>query len=119
MKLVYVKMKNGEDIIGCLEQLTEAGVEITAPISMNIDPTYGIFAKSWLMFSELNTVWIRKEEYMFCTACSKKASDYYEEFMHNMAEKEQRKKLAEDTDFTSELEEIFGAMMDSKGSTKH
>lgn len=119
MQLVFVKMKNGEELLGYLGNKTDNAIEIVTPICISIDPTLGIFAKSWLIFSDLNSAWITDSDYMFFSAASRKATEYYDEFMHNMAEKEQRRNLQEDTEFTNELEELFSAMIDSKGNTKH
>ena len=56
---------------------------------------------------------------MFFSAASRKAVEYYEEFMHKFNEKEQQKQLEEDSEFTSELEDVFTAMMESRSSIKH
>lgn len=119
MKLIHVKMKNGEDLLGYLANQSNDKFEIVTPISVVIDPTYGMFAKSWLMLSELNSVWITSDSVLFYSQASKKATEYYDEFMHRVSEKDQRQSIEDDTEFTSELEEIFGAMMESKGSIKH
>lgn len=119
MKLIHFKMKNGEDLLGYLADQTSEKLEIVTPISVVVDPTYGMFAKSWLMLSDLNSVWINTDNIMFYSLASKKASEYYDEFMHRVSEKDQRQSVEDDTEFTSELEEIFGAMMESKGSIKH
>lgn len=119
MQLIHIKMKNGEDLLGYLASNTEDGIEIMTPISVILDPTYGMFAKSWLMLSDLNSVWIKSTDYMFFSTASRKATEYYDEFMHRISEKEQQQSLEEDLDFTSELEEIFQAMSESRLSKKH
>lgn len=119
MQLIHVKMKNGEDLLGYLGENAKDAIELITPISISIDPTYGLFAKSWLLFSELNMVTIRSTDYMFFSAASRKATEYYEEFMYNINEKELQKQLDEDTEFTSELEDVFTAMMEARSSIKH
>lgn len=119
MQLIHVKMKNGEDLIGYLGENNKGVIELITPISIGIDPAYGIFAKSWLLFSELNSVTIQLADYMFFSAASRKATECYEEFMHKFNEKEQQKQLEEDSEFTSELEDVFTAMMESRSSIKH
>lgn len=119
MQLIHVKMKNGEDLLGYLGQHNKDAIELITPISIGIDPTYGIFAKSWLLFSELNSATIQSTDYMFFSAASRKAVEYYEEFMHKFNEKEQQKQLEEDSEFTSELEDVFTALMESRSSIKH
>lgn len=119
MRLIHVKMKNGEDLLGYLGHHTNNTIQLITPISIGIDPTYGIFAKNWLMFSEVNSATIQSADYMFFGNASSKAIEYYEEFMHKLNEKEQQKQLEEDSEFTSELETVFSAMMESKSSIKH
>ena len=119
MQLIHVKMRTGEDLLGYLTSQTETDIEIMTPISIMIDPTFGMFAKSWLIFSELNSARISSKDYMFFSTASRKAIEYYEEFMHKLSEREQAKSLEEDTEFNSELEEVFMAMMQSKESIKH
>ena len=119
MELVHIKMRNGEDLLGYLTSQTEKDIEIMTPISIMIDPQFGMFAKSWLIFSELNSARISTTDYMFFSAASRKATEYYEEFMHRLSEREQVKTIEEDTEFNSELEEVFSALMQSRESTKH
>lgn len=119
MKLIHVKMKNGEDVLAYLGEQDTHRIELITPIAVVVDPTYGMFAKSWLMLSELNSITININNIMFFSTASRKAIDYYDEFMHRLAEGAQRQSVEDDTEFTSELEEIFGAMMDSKSSIKH
>lgn len=119
MQLVHVKMRNGEDLLGYLGTQNSDYIELVTPISINIDPQFGLFAKSWLLFSEMNSAHITSTDYMFFSAASRKATEYYDEFMHKFSEKEQIQTLEEDTDFSTELEEVFSAMMQSRESTKH
>jgi ABC-type taurine transport system ATPase subunit len=119
MELIHVKMKNGEDLLGYLGVKTDTSVELITPISIMIDPHLGMFAKSWLIFSDLNAATITDTDYMFFSAASRKAVEYYEEFMHRLNEKDQHRQLEEDTEFTNELEDIFSAMMESRSTTKH
>lgn len=119
MQLIHVKMKNGEDLLAYLGVQTQNSIELITPISIAIDPHVGIFAQSWLLFSELNSVTIPSNEYMFFSAASRKAIDYYDEFMHKFNDNQLQKQVEEDTDFNSELEEVFTAMMESRSTTKH
>ncbi len=119
MQLIHVKMKNGEDLLGYLGGQTSESIELITPISIVIDPHVGLFAKSWLLFSELNSVNIFNSDYMFFSAASRKAIDYYDEFMHKINDSQMQKQVEEDTDFNTELEEVFTAMMESRSTTKH
>ena len=119
MELVHIKMRNGEDLLGYLASKDEITIEVVTPISIIIDPSLGMFAKSWLMFSEVNSVKISNTDYIFFNLANKRAVDYYEEFLHSMNEKEERSKLSEDSDFTNELEDIFNALAESRLSKIH
>jgi hypothetical protein len=119
MELVHIKMRNGEDLLGYLASKDDLNIEVITPISIIIDPSLGMFAKSWLMFSEVNAVKISKNDYICFNLANKKAIDYYEEFLHSMNEKEQRSKLSEDSEFTNELEDVFNALAESRLSKIH
>lgn len=118
MKLIHMKLKTGDDIVGYAGESTPTSVEIITPVQISIDPVIGIFAKNWLIFSDINRISIDRELIMFVAGASEKASDYYDELIHRFHE--QSKPIAEDdTEFTNELEDIFTAMMESKESIKH
>lgn len=119
MELVHIKMRNGEDLLGYLSSKDDATIEVITPVSIAIDPSLGMFARSWLMFSEGNTVRISKTDYIFFNIANKKAIDYYEEFLHSMNEREERIRLSEDSEFTNELEDIFTALAESRLSKIH
>jgi hypothetical protein len=116
MQLIHIKMKNGEDLLGYLVSSTDHHIEINTPIAVDIEPALGFFAKSWLMLSENNSVRLSKEDYMFWSNANKKATEYYDEFIHRLAEKPDNRSEAE---FTNDLEEVFSALMESKASIKH
>ena len=119
MELVHIKMRNGEDLLGYLASTDEIYIEVITPVSIAIDPSLGMFARSWLMFSECNSVKISKTDYIFFNTANKKAVEYYEEFIHSMNEREERIKLSEDSEFTNELEDIFTALAESRLSKIH
>ena len=120
MELVHVKMKNGEDIVGiAIERPTttyneQPYIAVKDPISIVIDPHIGMFAKSWLLFSESDTTRIKSSDILFCYAASDKAVSYCNEFMNRLAQSSK-----EQSDSIDELESIFNEMMESKLSTKH
>jgi len=116
MQLIHIKMKNGEDLLGYLVSSTDHHIEVTTPIAVDIEPSLGFFAKSWLMLSESNSVKLSKEDYMFWSNANKKATEYYEEFMHRLTD---RPDTQHDADYTSELEDVFTALLESKSSIKH
>jgi hypothetical protein len=116
--LHHVKLKNGEDLLSFVNY-NDNQVELHAPISVQIDPSLGIFAKSWLLLTEGNSVVIATDFVVFASKASNKAVNYYEEFMHRINERSQIKQMEEDSEFTSELEELFAALVESKTATKN
>ncbi len=116
--LLHIKMMNGDDILAFTRDLG-SHTEVYAPIVVHVDPHLGLFAKSWLLLSESNSVPVRKEHILFASKASKRAVEYYEEFMHRIHERAEIKKMEEDTEFTSELEDIFTALAESKTATKN
>lgn len=116
--LYHVKLHSGEDLLAYIRRDIEY-TEVYAPISVNIDPHLGLFAKSWLLLSDGNSALIKNSHILFASKASKRAVEYYEEFMHRIHEREQIKQMEEDTEFTSELEDIFTALAESKTAIKN
>jgi hypothetical protein len=81
--LHHVKLKNGEDLLSFVNYNGNQ-VELHAPISVQIDPSLGLFAKSWLLLTEGNSIMISTDFVIFASKASGKAVDYYEEFMHRL-----------------------------------
>jgi hypothetical protein len=117
-ELSHIKMMNGDDILAFTRDLG-SHTELHAPIMVQVDPHLGLFAKSWLLLSEANSVSIRKEHIIFASKASKRAVEYYEEFMHRIHERVEIKKMEEDSEFTAELEDIFTALVESKTAIKN
>lgn len=113
MELMHVKLRNGEDLLGKVEKLNN-GIRISAPISIEVDPQEGFFAKSWLMFSEDNHVMINRDDFYFCNVASQKAINYYEEFIYQIATPEDKQ-----DDYVSDAEDMLLSIFESKHSTKH
>ena len=116
--LHHVKLKNGEDLLSYIKYKGNS-IELQAPISVQIDPAMGLFAKSWLLLTEGNSILINTDFVIFASKASSKAVDYYEEFMHRILERSQIKQMEEDTEFTSELEELFSALAESRTAIKN
>lgn len=119
VELHHVKLQNGEDLLAYARDTGGGYTELYAPIVVNIDPHLGLFAKSWLLLSGGNTVMVKNSYILFACKASQRAVEYYEEFMHRIHEREQIKQMEEDTEFTSELEDIFTALAESKTAIKN
>lgn len=118
-ELFHIKLTNGDDILAYMRQLDTSSTELYTPVAVYIDPNFGMFAKSWLLLSDTNSVTIKNSHILFASKASKKAVEYYDEFMHRLHEKAEIRKMEEDSEFTSELEDIFTAMAESKSATKN
>lgn len=116
--LHHVKLKNGEDLLSYVSYQGNQ-IELHAPISVHTDPTLGLFAKSWLLFTEGNSVMISADLVIFARKASDRAITYYEEFMHRIHERSQIEQMEKDSEFTSDLEEMFAALVESRTATKN
>lgn len=117
--LHHVKLQNGEDILAYVREAHTGHIELYAPILVVVDPQLGLFAKSWLLLSEGNSAILKYSHILFASKASTRAVEYYEEFMHRIHEREQIKQMEEDSEFNSELEDIFSAMAESKTAIKN
>jgi hypothetical protein len=115
---VTVKLTTGVDIVGVLEYDTDDAIAINNPVQIEVSPEQGMFAKSYLMFSEENTVVFYRSEVLHLAPANKKASDYYDEFVKRLHEHESESEIV-DEDRLSEIEDMFSSMLESKASTKH
>ena len=86
MKLVHVKLKNGQDLIG--EDLSQGVVcRLGNPIQlMNMHPSGSFYAQSWLLFSDENSATIDENEILFRSAGNERAADLYNSFFEEINE---------------------------------
>ena len=119
VEFVNVKMRNGEDIIAVISHDTENTITIHNPVKIEIDPNQGFFAKSWLLLAKSNAVTLDKSDILFYDDASERGIECYEEFMERITKPSDS--LFEDADLesTSELEDVFTSLLESKTSTKH
>lgn len=113
MYLMHIKLKTGIDLVSYV--LDDDGAQITLkdPVQFGFDANRGIFGIDWLLFSETSTVKMNHSDIQFLNVPSNKAIEYYNQFNSRYVEKK------EEPDYISELETIFEALMESKGSIKH
>ena len=118
-EFVNVKMRNGDDLIAVLTHDAEDTITIHNPVKIEIDPINGFFAKSWLLFAKSNAVTLDKGDILFYDDASERGIECYEEFMERISKSTDS--IFEDTDLepTSELEDIFTSLLESKTSIKH
>lgn len=114
---VNVKLKTGKDLVGIMQHDEGEFVVIDAPLEIAIHPIHGMFAKSWLLLSEENSVVLSKNDVFYVQSANDKAVSYYEEFkakMHTLSDE-----TMTDDDFNSDLEDLFESLLESRTSTKH
>ena len=118
MELYHIKFKNGEDLLGYIDDIATNLLEIRSPITVSIDPHLGLFAKSWLLFSDTNSAVIDKSNVILLSKASNTASEYYNEFIHKQQEHAIRMEYKEASTMNQELEDIFTAMIESKNTIR-
>lgn len=119
MELSHVKLTNGDDIICVFEQESNGGY-ICNGIQFVTDPSYGVFAKSWTMFSESTRVYIKDVHILFVSPANERALSYYEEFVARIADRQTEKEAQVSMDKEiDEFEDIFSSMMESNSAIKH
>lgn len=116
---VNIKTKSGIDIVGVLMQDDGDYVIIENPLEIDIDPHEGMFAKSFLLLSEQNSVLIKREDVFYVQIANAKAIEYYETFRERLRTMEDGDETMNDDEYASDLEELFQTLLDSKASTKH
>lgn len=117
MELKHIKLRTGEDLVGPAEFIKDnlgyRALRIITPVSIHMDPNLGFYAKSWLLLSKENNIILNLDDVMFCKPASETAEEYYNEFVHKYSEEN-----VNESD-TSDIEELFQAMFESKSSIKH
>jgi hypothetical protein len=117
VNFVAVKMKNGTDLVGILLRNETEFLLVENPVEIKVDPVHGFYAKSWLLLNTTKTANISKTDIVLFDEANEKAISYYEDFMFKI--QSNREEVATDEDFTSELEEMFNAMLESKVNKIH
>ena len=113
---VNVKLLSGDDIVGVLEYDNEDVVQISNPIQIDIDPVEGMFARSYLLLSEENTVVFYRSDIVHLARANKKACEYYDEFVTQLGKLSPSFELEEDNE---DLEDLFTTLLVSRSSIKH
>lgn len=113
MNLMHIKLKTGVDLVSYIIEDDGTYLTLKDPIQFGFDPNRGIFGINWLLFADETTVRIKYSDVYFHCESSDKATEYYSQFITKYDEKK------EESNYISELESIFEAMMESKGSIKH
>ena len=117
-EVVNVKLKNGDDIIGIIRNDEKDFIVLENPVQIGTDPEFGVYGISWLMFSTEDIVSFDKSDIFYLHSANDKSIGYYEEFVDTLYKKEVDVN-SNNSKFSTELEDIFNAIMQSKNHTKH
>ena len=121
---VTIKLSSGQDIIGVVEAgnvETGENVLVNNPIQVVVDPHQGLYAKSYLLFSEETSCVFSKKDIIHMSKASTKATQYYDDFVVRITTGYQ----TEDADYSmsdddnDDLEDMFTTMLEAKSSIKH
>ena len=117
MELIYIKLKNGNDIIGIEGAEAIGCCNVENPVQLKIHPTEGFYAQSWLLFSESTSVQIQDDDIFVKSKANKRAKDCYNSFHEDMIERG----FLDDLSYSDadEAEEQLMAYIDSKDAVKH
>lgn len=110
---MHVKLKSGVDLVTYIVEDDSVYVTIKDPVQFGFDPSNGIYGINWLLLSESSTIKLLKSDIYFINIPSAKANEFYNQFDSNINHK------PDDTDYTSDLENIFNALLESRSNTKH
>lgn len=115
-EIVNVKLKNGDDIVAILHADEDEFIVLENPVQIEADPDYGFYARSWLLLSDEEFVSVDRADIFYVHTANDKSIGYYEDFIEKISS---RKGVMTDEEFTTDLEDIFNAIMQSRGSVKH
>ena len=115
---VTVKLKDGKDLVGIIEHDEDEFVTIDSPLEISVDPVHGMFAKSWLLLSEENSVVLFKDDIYYVQSANDKAVSYYEDFKSRLHTRDDAD-FVTDEDYASDMEELFETLLEARSSTKH
>lgn len=122
MSLVYLKLYNGEEILGDNTSIDSDSYCIGNPIQVRIHPAHGLFAKSWLLLAETNSIVLSKSDVLFIGEANERAKTYYETFISRIADRERERDAThnrDDLNDVNDIEDQLLAYLESKTSVKH
>jgi hypothetical protein len=120
LSLVYLKLYNGEEILGDNTSIDPDSYCIDNPIQVRIHPAHGLFAKSWLLLAEANSIVLGKSDVLFIGEANERAKTYYETFISRIADSESDTMYSkDDLDDVKDIEDQLLAYLESKTSVKH
>jgi hypothetical protein len=118
LDIVYLKLHNGDDIIGHNVSSDDESYCIENPLQVRVHPIHGMFAKSWLLLSVETIVILSKKDILFFGEANEKAKLYYSTFLDRLDQASSDEEPSED-ERRDEIESRLLAMIEADTSTKH
>lgn len=121
MTLMAIKLKNGDDLLAYINADDGKSTTISDPMLVKIEPNHGFWVRDWLYLSEVKTATLKGEEIQLIHKASERSNEIYQEYIMSIRDREtnsDRYRQSDDYD-TSEFEEIFETLLESKTSIKH
>jgi hypothetical protein len=118
LDIVYLKLNNGDDIIGHNVSSDDEHYCIENPLQVRVHPIHGMFAKSWLLLSVETIVLLNKKDILFFGEANEKAKLYYSTFLDRLEQASSDEGPTEE-EIREDIESRLLAMIEIDTSTKH
>ena len=119
LDIVYLKLNNGDDIIGSSVSIDDESYCIENPLQVRVHPIHGMFAKSWLLLSVETTVVLSKKDILFFGEANEKAKLYYNTFLERLEQSSFEEQQPSEEEMRDDIESRLLAMIEADTSTKH
>jgi hypothetical protein len=118
LNIVYLKLQNGDDIIGKDVLHDDEHCCIEDPLQVRVHPIHGMFAKSWLLLSVDTRILLSRKDILFIGEANDKAKAYYSTFLNRLEQAGSTEEPTEE-EIREDTENRLLAMIESDTSTKH
>lgn len=121
LDIVYLKLNNGDDIIGHCISSDDENYCIENPLHVRVHPIHGMFAKSWLLLSVETIVMLGKKDILFFGEANEKAKLYYSTFLDRLEEASgsSNEEQTSEEEMRDDIESRLLAMIEADTATKH
>ena len=93
--LKHLKLKNGDDILGFVDELDEGILLIRDPIQIVMDPKFGVYTKKWLYLSNYKEAFVDSFDILLVNQASESAIELYEESVYKQHEEQMEEFLSD------------------------
>lgn len=118
-KLSLIRTRNGEQILGYIVDIDDNFVTVKDPITIHFDLVYKVYANDMMILIDGDAVQLPIDAILFVGNANDNAQEYYDEFKLLSSRKSSTSINIDDSDedYTDD-EDLFAAIMESKGHTK-